>query len=50
MDEDAPVTGYIYTHADCPNCGEAGDYEGDRSHEEVRCTACGETFKIGGVL
>jgi hypothetical protein len=44
------VTGYIYTHADCPYCLEQGDYEGDAQGETVHCTACGKDFKIGIVV
>lgn len=40
------VLGYLYTHADCPNCDEPGEYEGDCSSDKVHCTACGFDFKI----
>jgi len=46
-DEEEPVLGYLYTHCDCPHCGEANEYEGDRQHETVSCTACGRDFQIG---
>lgn len=50
MDKDLdPVNGFIYTHADCPHCGEPNEYEGDCSSDQVRCTACGEEFEIGMV-
>lgn len=41
------VSGYIYTHVDCPNCNEPVEFEGDRSSENVICDACGFEFRIG---
>lgn len=37
------VTGYTYTHWDCP-CGEVNQEESDKTNEEVTCEACGGTY------
>lgn len=49
-DDEEPVRGYLYTHFDCPHCGEAGETEGDASHDKVRCTACGKEVQIGEIM
>lgn len=45
-DPDEEVTGYLYTHWDCPYCGEANESEGDVKGEEVTCDECGRKAVI----
>ena len=40
------VSGYLFTHADCPECGEVNEYEGDCASRVVACTACDYRFRI----
>ena len=40
-DEREDVTGYIYTHWDCPACGEVNEFEGQASNDEAECQECG---------
>lgn len=40
------ATGYIYTHADCPDCGMEEMLEGDAMGEEVECEHCKCKFVI----
>lgn len=47
MDDD--TVGYLYTHYDCPLCGEAGETEGDASSDTVECADCGGTFTVSEV-
>lgn len=49
-DEIEEITGYLYTHWDCDACGETNETEGDRSGEDVKCTACDCVSHIGKVM
>lgn len=49
-EEPEDVIGYIKTEWDCPYCGEPNSDEGDKSHEDVTCTACGQHAHIGRVM
>lgn len=40
------VLGYLYTHVDCPNCGEQSEIEGDASSDNIECDVCGGVFKV----
>jgi transcription elongation factor Elf1 len=48
-DEDNEVSGYIFTHFDCPHCNEPGEVEGDAAGDTITCTACDGELKIGTV-
>lgn len=48
-EEDNEVSGYIFTHFDCPHCSEAGEVEGDASGDTLICTSCEGTLRIGTV-
>jgi predicted RNA-binding Zn-ribbon protein involved in translation (DUF1610 family) len=39
------VSGFIYTHFDCPACGEALEQEGDFTGF-TECEMCGELFIV----
>ena len=43
------ITGFIYTHWDCLDCGAANETEGDAKGEEVICCDCEAKFIIEGV-
>ena len=40
------VHGYLYTHWDCPECGEVNEVEGQAVNEEAECPACGYKVRI----
>jgi len=44
------VSGYLYTHADCPACGINHEREGDCQGDIWYCDQCKCKFKIGTVL
>ncbi len=41
------VTGYIYTHWDCPACDAVNEEEGDCGGQTVTCVDCGCEVFIG---
>lgn len=43
--EKETVTGFTYTHFDCPECGEALEREGDFTGE-TECDACNHVFVV----
>lgn len=49
VEEIEEVSGYLFTHADCPNCTDDNAFEGDCSGETVKCKYCDYEFYIGTV-
>lgn len=45
-DEAEETYGTLYTHSECPHCGEGNEHEGDKSGEEVECEHCAESYGI----
>lgn len=39
------VTGWFFTHYDCPSCNEVIETEGDTRGETIECDVCGKKFK-----
>lgn len=45
-DEMPEAKGYDYTHCDCPECGEALEFENDCRGDVVECDMCQCKFRI----
>lgn len=45
-DKKESITGYPYTHCDCPGCMGEIIVEGDARGEEVECDNCGEKYIV----
>ena len=45
-DELPDAIGYMFTHYDCPLCGESDEAEGDVKGEVMVCKNCNARFKI----
>lgn len=43
---DEETAGYLFTHWDCPKCGEPQETEGDATREVLECPDCRHTIRI----